>query len=169
MDEIWWEWALGASLKEKQSPPHKQGVGEACRKQRFCPGPCWGQGAGGSERCPAGSLSGRPNSLPLPWLFLFGAGRRSLLAPETQGWVCHTPTDVSGSFYIPKGKQRSWAHTIMVLNGKLGRASEDFKAGFVKKAEDSWIDWPLWYWIPVLTQWQHMWQINQSFGHKQNT
>lgn len=48
----------------------------------------------------------------------------------------------------------------MVLSGKLGRAFEGFKAELVEKAENSRTDWPLWYWVPVLIQWQNMGQVN---------
>lgn len=40
----------------------------------------------------------------------------------------------------------------MVLNGKLERTIEGFTAVFVEKAETPGLYWPLWYWIPVLTQ-----------------
>lgn len=56
---------------------------------------------------------------------------------------------------------------MMVLNGKLERIIEGFKAGFVKKEET-----PELYQsaslvlIPDLKQWQNLGQINQSLGIK---
>lgn len=123
-----------------------------------------GEGAeGGSEQL--ATLSSILFFLFLPLLNISLWSKWSFLIPKRQAWVYQTPIDDSGSFYVTK-KKVNWAYIMMVLNGKLERATEGCKARFVDKTETPGLYWLLWY-DPCPSTTANMGQINRSFGHKE--